>query len=629
MNEKNTDSFLDRVSFRGKLLGALLLLALTLTLGVSIGLERAATRGAMERFEAELSQTRTLLQDHLERELQHLELSVESSLADPLYRSQVSLSRTAATDTGLGAPTAAPLAEVHRVFASADLPLFKTYPLLAFFNDEGKLLYSKANPTAVGLELPARSAFLSKTLKEGRALEVRSAEDSEWLQAGILPKPRIDSEAPNLILGLSHSIRSGVQPVGAVIVAVPLESVLSGSLSERLRATLLLTSPSAPPFGNALFLKALGENPGNAPFLEVQGETYLRSTLETPLGKLTLLRELENETALLLGPLRNWLWGSLIGGSLLAFAIAVFLSSRLTRPLRLLEESLRKLETGDLWVSLPVRGRDEIAFLTRAFNRLTESLREKTELESLMKRLKSELHAARDIQRSLLPPPVQELAGARIEALYHPCEELSGDFYDVLFKDEWTYLYLADVTSHGTASAQVTYVLKGLFRTALQELPGTPELQALLLRLGADYARLQLPYDVALQVARYHPPTRRLEFLRAHAPAGLLLSEEGASTLDVLPSEGLTQTAPRDFSVKAMELRPGDQVCFFTDGSYDFEFETGVFGRKRLVQLLQSLKHEGPSVWSARLLETLTDKNRSPLFKDDLTVLRLTARGLT
>jgi two-component system phosphate regulon sensor histidine kinase PhoR len=70
-------------------------------------------------------------------------------------------------------------------------------------------------------------------------------------------------------------------------------------------------------------------------------------------------------------------------GALLAFAVAVvvglFVSRRVTRPLRGMEHAARRMAEGDFGQTVPVAGNDEIAALGLALNRTAVALREKIE----------------------------------------------------------------------------------------------------------------------------------------------------------------------------------------------------------------------------------------------------------
>jgi two-component system phosphate regulon sensor histidine kinase PhoR len=74
---------------------------------------------------------------------------------------------------------------------------------------------------------------------------------------------------------------------------------------------------------------------------------------------------------------------TLAGGAVLAIGVALviglFVSRRVTRPLRGMEDAARRMAEGDLTQAVPVAGADEIAALGIALNRTAVALREKIE----------------------------------------------------------------------------------------------------------------------------------------------------------------------------------------------------------------------------------------------------------
>jgi diguanylate cyclase (GGDEF)-like protein len=93
-------------------------------------------------------------------------------------------------------------------------------------------------------------------------------------------------------------------------------------------------------------------------------EGFLAATLPVSIA-FQPLREARNRLVLILLP-------ALAIVTLVGFAAA----RRLLHPIQLLSEGARRLSDGDLDVSLPVRGRDEISELTRAFNEMAGRLRD-------------------------------------------------------------------------------------------------------------------------------------------------------------------------------------------------------------------------------------------------------------
>ncbi|HCU25534.1 MAG TPA: hypothetical protein DF383_11015 [Deltaproteobacteria bacterium] len=265
-------------------------------------------------------------------------------------------------------------------------------------------------------------------------------------------------------------------------------------------------------------------------------------------------------------------------------------------------------------------------YLTKPFSE-TELLARVKNLVSLRRQsvqLERELEAARAIQFALLPPAPRRFSEMEIDYLYHPSAELSGDFCDILPSGDWVYFYLADVTSHGTASAQVTYLLKEIFSQLLEK-GREPPLTEFLQEAQRRYASHRLNYDVALQIARYHLGHKTLQVLRGNAPAPLRVTPGGATqSLRVPPSPALSATtrpqSPEAYYSVEFTLTAGDKVYFFTDGCYEFPRGESEFGLRRLHALLAAAPEN--ETWKEKVFAAITQAKKGA-FPDDLTFLRL------
>ncbi len=89
---------------------------------------------------------------------------------------------------------------------------------------------------------------------------------------------------------------------------------------------------------------------------------------------------------------------------------------------------------------------------------LTRSLRAvNRELVRQRESLDEDLHAAAEIQRSLLPTMDRKRGPLEMTWRYMPCTSIGGDIFNVLeLTDEETALYVADVAGHGVPSALVS-----------------------------------------------------------------------------------------------------------------------------------------------------------------------------
>src|SRR5262249_51249879 len=75
--------------------------------------------------------------------------------------------------------------------------------------------------------------------------------------------------------------------------------------------------------------------------------------------------------------------------------------------------------------------------------------------------IQKELEIARQIQSSILPRKVPQLASVEIAARYVPMAAIAGDFYDFIVVDERRLgILVADVTGHGVPAALIASMLK-------------------------------------------------------------------------------------------------------------------------------------------------------------------------
>jgi CheY-like chemotaxis protein len=238
--------------------------------------------------------------------------------------------------------------------------------------------------------------------------------------------------------------------------------------------------------------------------------------------------------------------------------------------------------------------------------------------------LKRELQAARAIQRSLLPPSPQAIAGGQLECLYHPCEELSGDFFDAILGPRFTFFYLLDVTSHGTAAAQITYVLRGLFREAIAGAAPDVSLERIVNTVADRYAEYKTGYSAALQFCRFDAEKSVLDCTRGHAAPPILVRGGKSELLKIRPGMGLSSTrAHGRVHVESIPVSPGDIVYLFTDGAHEFQSGGRQYGIRRLADLLGQQRDD----WSENTLQELAVAHGGRRFGDDLTMVRLVVAG--
>ncbi len=245
-------------------------------------------------------------------------------------------------------------------------------------------------------------------------------------------------------------------------------------------------------------------------------------------------------------------------------------------------------------------------------------------VQSLLNNLGEGLKAARDIQQSLMPPLHQDFEAMSIDVLYHPSEDLSGDFFDVYQKENFLYFYLADVTSHGTASAQVTYLIKGIFQEIMSSSATPPSLDFLIKDFARRYVEYKLSYAVGLQIYKFDLNSKVIEVCASNAPAPILVRSGVSQQVSVNPGPLIFANSfdvNYVFMTQKENLLPGDSFYCFTDGAVELN-NTGQFSdfnERKFAKVLSQVPLIG---WEEAILKALTAVAGKSTFDDDITILR-------
>jgi hypothetical protein len=301
-------------------------------------------------------------------------------------------------------------------------------------------------------------------------------------------------------------------------------------------------------------------------------------------------------------------------------------------PLLVLESLLMTL-LGNLFPDTPRLSEFDVAEVARLHNRLTfdgcaiiisiclgytgfviVSLSEfrrnlKTQMEKAT--LESEMAAAREVQRVMVPDELPRVPGFAIESVYRPAAEVGGDFFQVIpLRSGRTLVVVGDVSGKGLRAAMIVSMIVGLLRAAsdFTEEPGEilGELNRRLCgRIYDGFAtclavRLEDGGRLAMANAGHLPPyLNGLEFPLA-----------GSMPL------GLDETAV--YEQTSLEMREGDRVVLMTDGVAEARnARQELLGFSRVERLLR----EGATV------KAVADAAQEFGQEDDLTVIGVVREG--
>ncbi len=218
-------------------------------------------------------------------------------------------------------------------------------------------------------------------------------------------------------------------------------------------------------------------------------------------------------------------------------------------------------------------------------------------------RITADMGAARSIQHLLIPPVLPTVSGFRIEAAYHPAQEVGGDFFQVIPAGaDKTLIVLGDVSGKGLPAAMTVSMIVGVVRTLVESTTSPADiltgLNTHLLGRGAGFTTclaLEITQDGTLKLANagHLAPYRN----------GVEIDFEGGLPLGIMPS--LT------FPESTLHLVPGDRLTLMTDGILEAASDRELFGFLRTQELSQ------------QSAEHIADAARSFGQTDDITVLSI------
>jgi serine phosphatase RsbU (regulator of sigma subunit) len=221
--------------------------------------------------------------------------------------------------------------------------------------------------------------------------------------------------------------------------------------------------------------------------------------------------------------------------------------------------------------------------------------------------IEQELKSAREVQQVLIPEAVPDIPGYAIASVYHPAQEVGGDFFQIIpMQDGATLVILGDVSGKGLKAAMNVALIVGTLRT-LAEFHSDPAsiLAGLNRRL---VGRMQGGFTTALAVRIDR--LGHCTFANAgHVPPFLNSSE---MTLD--PSLPLGIDPEAEYTDQDFTLGCGDRLMLHTDGVLEARSGKGeLYGFGRLTTLLAGVPDA----------ESIVDAACAFGQEDDITVLTI------
>lgn len=326
----------------------------------------------------------------------------------------------------------------------------------------------------------------------------------------------------------------------------------------------------------------------------------------------------------------------LIIGILALFLVIIFVTHKITGPLRKLAEISKSIGQGHFDIKLPVpEYNDEIGKLSTAFNSMQKALADYVEnlkeTTAANEKMNSELTIARDIQRSIIPklyPAFPHRDEFEIYAALESAKAVGGDLYDFFFIDEENLCFaIGDVSGKGIPASLFMAVTQTLARAKSETCESVSDIVA------STNKELCRDNDMSMFVTYFmgilNIRTGEVVYCNAGHNRPYVINK-AKNTISQLPRiHGLPMgTFERPYTSEKTVLMPGDTIVLYTDGVTEaFNAAGEQFSDERLKKIID----ENSSL-SAVDLTNLILKEIKAFVKDfeqsdDITILILTFNG--
>ena len=189
--------------------------------------------------------------------------------------------------------------------------------------------------------------------------------------------------------------------------------------------------------------------------------------------------------------------------------------------------------------------------------------------------METELAAAREIQRIMVPEQLAPAPGYAIESIYRPAAQVGGDFFQVIpLGDGQTLVVIGDVSGKGLSAAMIVSMLIGMLRT-ISSISRDPS--RILAELNSMLFEHKHSGFVTCLAARLDP-SGRVTVANAGHLAPWLNGDEIAFA-GSLPLSVVASATPEQV---ILEMKSGDRLTLLTDGVVEARDSQGVlFGFDR------------------------------------------------
>jgi PAS domain S-box-containing protein len=270
--------------------------------------------------------------------------------------------------------------------------------------------------------------------------------------------------------------------------------------------------------------------------------------------------------------------------------------------------------------------------LAKRYDQIKLEIEEK---EGERKVLELELATSQLVQKTFLPQKPPEHAYVNISGTAVPAAFCGGDWWNTIPMDDKFYVFIGDVTGHGTASAMVTAAVSGYYVALKEALLSGRILDVDEILMGFDsvlstMANEEVSYYMTCFACVLDFKKRVIRFANAGHNFPLLVRAN--SKLEPLVASGhrLGNSQKEPFMKFETPMAGGEFLFFYTDGLIENKNELDEqFGKRRLRKFIENHHQRPPGEFVEKLCdESLGFYGTGKALEDDVTFIALKIKDL-
>jgi len=316
---------------------------------------------------------------------------------------------------------------------------------------------------------------------------------------------------------------------------------------------------------------------------------------------------------------------------LISFVSGFLLAKSITASIHNLFEGTERIKKGELNYKIKIHAKDQLGELAAQFNSMTDSIQNLMVERAEKERLAEALLIARNMQQKLLPKEITSFGGIDIASMNLPAEEMCGDYYDIIRKNEQELgIIIADVSGKGPSAALYMAELKGVMLSTSQRTIDPKEVMVEANRVLSP--TLDSRNFVTMTYAMINEPLKVMTMCRAgHNP--IIHYHYKTGLAEIVQSRGIGLGVSRNgIFERTLEevqrnLDSGDILVFYTDGLTEAMNESNqLYGLDRLSEIILKNSDRSTNEIKDAIFRDLEYFLNKRLPQDDVTLVLLKIR---